>query len=730
VLPPASKTAKIIPKKSHAISCVEIPDADDVYHLENYLSTPNGELLLHIDESLPISSECPTKIFTTTEWTLDKVLDVLSSVDYPMTDICDLLKSWAHESRAPEIDDSESLIHTLLNISQNLASEILIQLKEPRAALRNVDIGHYKDKSLVVQATLRTLDGRLSVADDLALVDCGAGGRGYISSSFVDRHRLPCTPLPYHIPIYNVDGTQNKAGAIKRLCTMNMQIGGHSECIIFRVTDTGSSNIILGLEWLRLHDPLVNWTEGKLFFMNCPAQCTNNSTGLCTGSVLPQPQAPSQHIPDPLLEDLGPDADFARSLFDCNSTDEIIAEWHRTLSQELGPDDDAVLVIDIKNILSLEATKPTDNRITDHLRQTKESSNNIDKYLKDFTPVFSKSGFDDLPPRRSWDHAIELKPTAEIKPISSKVYALSRPEQIELDKFLDEHLKTGRIRPSKSSIASPFFFVKKKDGSLRPVQDYRRLNEITIRNHYPLPLVSELMDKLKGAKYFTKLDVRWGYENIRIKEGDEWKAAFITNRGLFEPTVMFFGLTNSPATFQNMMNDIFRDLLLTGQVIIYMDNILIFTYDLTTHRLLTRQVLTVLQKHNLFLKPEKCTFEALEVEYLGVVISQGQLKMDPKKIEALKTWPTLRSKKDVQQFLGFVNFYRRFVKDFAKIARPLNHLCGSSPWSWSTIENNTFLALRHAVVKGPILAIPSVWKSGPVRSFDPERGGPRPRPVF
>ena len=148
------------------------------------------------------------------------------------------------------------------------------------------------------------------------------------------------------------------------------------------------------------------------------------------------------------------------------------------------------------------------------------------------------------------------------------------------------------------------FFVKKKDGSLRPVQDYRRLNEITIRNRYPLPLVSDLMDKLKGAKYFTKLDVRWGYENIRIKEGDEWKAAFITNRGLYEPTVMFFGLTNSPATFQNMMNDIFRDLLLSGHVIIYMDDILIFTDDLTTHRLITRQVLSTLQKHNLFLKPE------------------------------------------------------------------------------------------------------------------------------
>lgn len=229
---------------------------------------------------------------------------------------------------------------------------------------------------------------------------------------------------------------------------------------------------------------------------------------------------------------------------------------------------------------------------------------------------------------------------------------------------------------------------------------------MTIQNRYPLPLVLELMDKLKGAKYFTKLDVRWGYKNVRIKEGDEWKAVFITNCGLFEPTVMFFGLTNSPATFQNMMNDIFRELLLTGHVIIYMDDILIFSEDLATHQLITRKVLSLLQENNLFLKPEKCSFEALEVEYLGVVISQGQLKMDLKKIDAILSWQTPKSKKDMQQFLGFVNFYCRFVWNFAKTARPLYRLCGSNPWSWSSTENDAFSSLRDSVATGPTLAIP------------------------
>jgi hypothetical protein len=132
-------------------------------------------------------------------------------------------------------------------------------------------------------------------------------------------------------------------------------------------------------------------------------------------------------------------------------------------------------------------------------------------------------------------------------------------------------------------MASPFFFIKKKDSKLRPVQDYCKLNDMTIKNRYPLPLITELIDALQNAKYFTKLDVQWGYNNVRIRKGDEYKAAFQTNRGLYEPLVMFFGLTNSPATFQNMMNDIFRIEVMGGSILIYLDDILIFHQDLDKH---------------------------------------------------------------------------------------------------------------------------------------------------
>jgi len=184
----------------------------------------------------------------------------------------------------------------------------------------------------------------------------------------------------------------------------------------------------------------------------------------------------------------------------------------------------------------------------------------VPEWLHDYQSVFKKNDFDEMPPKHPWGHKIELEERAKLWD-NIWLILLSDEETKALDDFLEENLRTGWIRESKSPWASPFFFVKKKVGKLRPVHDYRRLNALTKKNRTPLPLISETIDRLKEAKYFSKIDVRWGFNNIRIAEGDEEKAAFITKRGSFEPTVMFFGLTNSPATFQTMMNHIFRDLI-------------------------------------------------------------------------------------------------------------------------------------------------------------------------
>jgi hypothetical protein len=168
-----------------------------------------------------------------------------------------------------------------------------------------------------------------------------------------------------------------------------------------------------------------------------------------------------------------------------------------------------------------------------------------------------------------------------------------------------------------------------------------------VKNVYPLPLVSDLLDKLKGTNIFTKLDIRWGYHNVRIKEGDEWKGAFKRNKGLFEPTVMFFGLCNSPATFQAMMNDIFRDMLNEGWLIIYMDDILIYSNDPEEHWKRTLHVLARLCENDLFLKAEKCTFDVKEVEYLGLIISENKIAMDPTKLAGIRDWPAPTNVKGV-----------------------------------------------------------------------------------
>ena len=209
---------------------------------------------------------------------------------------------------------------------------------------------------------------------------------------------------------------------------------------------------------------------------------------------------------------------------------------------------------------------------------------------------------------------------------------MTLPEQAKLDKFIDENLAKGYIRPSKSPMAWPFVFISKKDGKLQPCQDYWKLNKGTIKNIYPLPLISALLDKLKGTKYFTKLDLRSRYNNVCIKDGDQWKAAFKTSRRLFEPTVMFFGLCNSLATFQQMMDAIFQDEIHEAWVIIYMDDIFIFTRELIVNIRHTQRLLQKLWDNDLFVKPEKCVFWQNKVEYLGMIIEENKIGMDPVKL--------------------------------------------------------------------------------------------------
>src|SRR5258708_4627609 len=220
-----------------------------------------------------------------------------------------------------------------------------------------------------------------------------------------------------------------------------------------------------------------------------------------------------------------------------------------------------------------------------------------------------------------------------------------------------------------------------------------------IKNSYPLPLVSNVLTRLHDMEWFTTLDLCWGFNNTHLKEGDEWKAAFSTNRGLFELLIMFFRLCNSPTTFQTMMNDILHPFIDRNEAICYMDDILIYSSSLMDHQRITWEILQTLHSYKLFLQLEKCKFKHQEVDYLGLVISKDHVVMDPVKVQGVTDWLQPVKVKDVQSFIGFVNFYQRFICDFSEIAHPLHALTWKSKdWSWGAAEQQAFDVLKSAIL--------------------------------
>ena len=218
--------------------------------------------------------------------------------------------------------------------------------------------------------------------------------------------------------------------------------------------------------------------------------------------------------------------------------------------------------------------------------------------------VFSKKQLERMPTQKIWDHAIDMK--ERFVPRKGKVYLLSREEREEVHEFIQEQLRKEYIRLSKSPQTASVFFIGKKDGKKRMVQNYRYLNEWTIKNNYPLPLISDVVENIGTKKVFTKMDLRWRYNNVQIKEEDEWKVAFTMPEGLFEPTVIFFGLTNSPATFQVMMNELLRDLINIGKVAAFIDDVIVETETEEGHDKIVAEIIKRLEENDLYVKPEKC----------------------------------------------------------------------------------------------------------------------------
>jgi hypothetical protein len=545
----------------------------------------------------------------------------------------------------------------------------LAALQAEKATNVTVDtVWNNRSHSIRIPVWIVSKEGK---TDAKALLDSGTEGI-YINANYVKKHRFPLQDLKTPIYPRNVDGTPNKNSAIRHTAILWMEMGdNHRERIMFLVTDTGNHNILLGMDWLKAHNPNIDWAKNIIHMDQCPPLC--------------QPW----HTPGPTIAYLLP-----------------TCEW------EMQIDDDTDVTINSidmsQHIMAhMEQQMPEIARtmVSTALAMRKQTlPSEIPLEFAQYHWVFSDEQAQRLPKNQPWDHRIELIPGKEMG--KTLIYWLTPPELQALKEYLEDGEKRGTLRRSKAPNACSFFFIDKKDGKLRPVVDYRPLNEITKKNAAPIPLIPELVDKLLGARFFTKLDIQWGYNNVRIHPDDIEKTAFKTPLGLFESLVMTFGLCNAPATFQTFMDTQFADIITTRHVVIYLDDILIFAETLRELTQLTHRVLQRIQDLDLFLRPAKCSFNQTSVEYLGLIISEGEIRMDLVKLKAIQDWPLPQTVKEVQKFLGFCNFYCRFVKDYSHIAWPLFNLTKKeSPWNWTTECNTAFETLQQTMITSLVLML-------------------------
>ncbi|GJW39528.1 putative reverse transcriptase domain-containing protein [Tanacetum coccineum] len=323
--------------------------------------------------------------------------------------------------------------------------------------------------------------------------------------------------------------------------------------------------------------------------------------------------------------------------------------------------------------------------------------------IRNFPEVFPDD-LPGLPPPRQVEFRIELVPGAA--PVARAPYRLAPSELKELSDQLKELLEKGFIRPSSSPWGAPVLFVKKKDGSFRMCIDYCELNKLTIKNRYPLPRIDDLFDQLQGSSIYSKIDLRSGYHQLRIREEDIPITAFRTRYGHYEFQVMPFGLTNAPAVFMDLMNRVCKPYL-DKFVIVFIDDILIYSKNKEEHEEHLKIILELLKKEQLYAKFSKCDFWLESVQFLGHVINNKGVHVDPAKVEAIRNWSAPTTPKEVRQFLGLAGYYRRFIEGFSLISKPLTKLTQKNKkYEWGTEEDEAFQTLKQKLCSAPILALP------------------------
>ena len=507
-----------------------------------------------------------------------------------------------------------------------------------------------------------------------ALVDSGASGPGFINPAFAERCGLSLSPSPNTVQL--ADGTiVSAAGQVSVGFTLEPTKGAP---IPFRSLFTATPleyDIILGVGWLESHDVNVGWRERSL--------------EICA------PGHASRFIrPINAFADL-----------DLSAPEQVCTISAKALNKALrqGKLETAYAVFIRPSRADLETVSLAS--ATASAAKVNTADPEMAKLLAEFIDVFPDKLPAELPPMRGVEHGIELKPGSRPPP-ARPLRQQSSKDAAVINEFLQKGVAAGQLRVSHSPYGSMLVIVKKKDGTPRVCVDYRALNDLTIKNKYPLPLMDELFDRVQGSRCFSTIDLRDGFYQIRLAEADIEKTAFRTAFGSYEYTVLPMGLCNAPGSFMQLMNDTFRDLL-NKSVLCFLDDILIFSKTREEHLAHVREVLERLRKHKLYGKLSKCHFLEKEVGFLGHRLGADGLAVAPEKVTAVREWPLPRNAHEVRSFLGLAGFYRKFVKDFSKLALPLTELTHEKcVWKWGPVEQAAFDALKAALCSAPVLLLP------------------------